>query len=180
MGIGGLVVPKVGSPLKARQYATNTSNWNTKWMDEDLAKGKQLAQDFLTSPTRNETFSKNSKEFYDLYGRNLPRNDDKIFAKVSPRFKYIDETTLGAYDANLDEVIISSKHPYNYDRTLFHELLHRSRYGQGKDPNFFTAFPESTQVLADKFYEDKTRSILTNNLPAEKYKYILDPGGISS
>lgn len=176
MGIAGLVVPKVGLPLKARQYATNTSNWNTKWMDEDLAKGKQLAQDFLTSPTRNETFSKNSKEFYDLYGRSLPRNDDKIFAKVSPRFTPIKETTAGTYNPNTNEIIINSKSSSDYDRTLFHELLHRSRYGQGRDPKFFTTFPESTQILADKFYENKTRSILTNNLPAEKYEYILDPG----
>ena len=176
IGIAGLVVPKFGLPLKARQYATNTSNWNTKWMDEDLAKGKKLAQNFLTSSTRNATFSKNSKEFYDLYGMTLPRNDDKIFAKVSPRFTSIKATTAGVYNPNTDEIIINSSLLSDYDRTLFHELLHRSRYGQGKDPKFFTAFPESTQILADKFYENKARSILTNNLPAKKYEYILDPG----
>lgn len=178
LGIASLVVPKL--PIKYRIYATNNGNWNTKWIDEDLISGEKLLKDFLTSDVRNQTFARNNAEFKALTGKNLPRNDSFINQPLIYKFSSnLGNTVAGQY-SNLDDFItINSRVPANYDRTLFHEGLHRNRFGEALDPKFFANFTSEEQRLAQQFYNQKTFPLINFQNP-EKARYFMTPGELST
>lgn len=147
-----------------KYYNPETNEWNTDLINLDLKSGKQQAIDFLTSNERNKTFARNNRIFKSKTGYNLPRNDSKINNPISIKF----DSTLkgdvgGDYDFSKDLVRINSKNTSGYDRTLFHELLHRNGYGEGRNPVKFQEFNKDSRDAADKFYENLTKKVIGNS-----------------
>ena len=147
-----------------KYYNPETNEWNTDLINLDLKSGKQQAIDFLTSNERNKTFARNNRIFKSKTGYNLPRNDSKINNPISINF----DSTLkgdvgGDYDFSKDLVRINSKNTSGYDRTLFHELLHRNGYGEGRNPVKFQEFNKDSRDAADKFYENLTKKVIGNS-----------------
>lgn len=147
-----------------KYYNPETNEWNTDLINLDLKSGKQQAIDFLTSNVRNKAFARNNRIFKYKTGYNLPRNDSKINNPISVKF----DSTLkgdvgGDYDFSKDLVRINSRNTSGYDRTLFHELLHRNGYGEGRNPVKFQEFNKDSRDAADKFYENLTKKVIGNS-----------------
>ena len=157
-----------------KYYNPETNEWNTDLINLDLKSGKQQAIDFLTSDVRNKTFARNNRIFKSKTGYDLPRNDSKINNPISIKFDSTLKRDVGGdYNFSKDLVRINSRNTSGYDRTLFHELLHRNGYGEGRNPVKFQEFNKDSRDAADKFYENLTKKVIGNS---EYTFYLWDDG----
>lgn len=147
-----------------KYYNFETKQWNTDLMNSDLKSGKQQAIEFLTSDVRNNTFARNNKIFKSKTGYNLPRNDSKISSPVQVKFDSTLKDNIGGdYNSTTDELRINSRSTSGYDRTLFHELLHRNGYGEAEDLYKYPEFSKENRSLAQDFYDNLTKKVMGNS-----------------
>ena len=144
-----------------KYYNFETKKWNSDLMKSDLKSGMQQAIEFLTSDVRNNTFARNNRIFKSKTGYNLPRNDSKISSQVHITLEPTLKNNIGGdYNSATDELRINSRSISGYDRTMFHELLHRNGYGEAEDLYKYPEFSKENRSLAQDFYDNLTKKVM--------------------
>lgn len=179
IGIAGLVVPKVGLPLKSRSLLDGTNsevqftigNWN-----QAIRAGINKAREFLNSKTKADTFARNNRLFKSIYKSDLPKNNFAVNTPVKINITQLPDWNPGNFDYKANAINLNSN-LIGSDYAAFHEYLHRNRYADALDPVFFSNTPRKIRFDADDFYSNIAIKTLNKDyfkIDPQKYEYLMN------
>ena len=179
IGIAGLVVPKIGLPIKSRSLLDGTNseaqfsvdNWS-----QAIRAGITKAREFLNSETKARTFERNNRLFKSIYKTDLPKSNFDINTPVQIKTVSLKDWNPGNFDYKADVINLNSN-LIGSDYAAFHEYLHRNRYADALDPVFFSNTPRKVRFDADDFYSNVAIKTLNKDyfkIDPQKYEYLMN------